>query len=81
MIFLIIYVASDNFGIFIVDVDGTGLVRFSSLFAGLVFFTGIELGIDFVEVELILLVFIDRESTDEDADFETPIRSLFETAA
>ena len=50
-------------------------MRFSSLLVGFGFFTGIELGIGFVDDELILLVLIIRASTDDD-DFATPIRSL-----
>jgi len=69
------FVASESFGIFIVDDAGTGFVRFSSLLVGFGFFTGIELGIGFVDDELILLVLIIRASTDDD-DFATPIRSL-----
>ncbi len=73
----------DSFGIFIVDVDGRGLVIFSSLIVGLVFFTGAEVDrsceVVFADEELILVDLTCRESInddDVDAGFETPDRSL-----
>jgi len=79
-----IYVGSlfaENFGIFIPDVGGRGLVIISSFIVGFVFFTGTEVDrsweIVFVDEELILVDLTCRESTDDDeASFETANRSL-----
>jgi hypothetical protein len=64
------------FGIFIVDVDGRGLMRFSSFIVGFVFFIDIEVGIDFVDDEFIFVDFICRESID-DRGLEIPLLLLF----
>ena len=66
---------AESLGIFIVDVVGRGLMIFSSLLPGFVFFIGTELGIDFVDAALIFVGFICRESTDDDG-LEIPVRSL-----
>lgn len=50
-------------------------MRFSSLIVGLVFFIGIELGIDFVDEALIFVDLICRESMDDNG-LEIPVRSL-----
>lgn len=63
------YMASlleDNLGIFIVDVDGRGFVRFSSLMVGLFFLIGAEFPIGFVDEVLILFDLIGRESFDDE---------------
>ena len=59
-------VFAESFGIFIVDVDGRGFVRFSSIIVGLVFLIGAEFGRDLVVGVLILVDLIGRDSFDDE---------------